>query len=60
MEIFKVMVSFDNNGNIFLADGIEHEGSIWIVSKWLNNPAEGNKKPERIIRLQKDEMQHTP
>ena len=60
MEIFKVTVSFDNNGNIYKADGIEYEGAIWIVPKWLNYPSQGNKKPERIIRLQKDETQYTP
>ena len=60
MEIFKVTASFDDNGNIYTMDGIEYEGSIWIVPKWLNYPSEGNKKPERIIRLQKDETQYTP
>ena len=60
MKIFKVWVSFDNNGNIFLSDGIDYQGSIWIVSNWLNYPAEGNKKPERIIQIPKADLQHTP
>ena len=59
MELFKVLVSFDNNGDVFIADGLEHEDSIWIVLKWLNYLSEGIRKPERIIRLQKDETQHT-
>lgn len=60
MKIFKVMSSFDNNGDILIADGIDYEGSIWIVSHWLNYPSEGNKKPERIIQIPKADLQHTP
>mgnify|MGYP006891166527 CR=1 FL=1 len=60
MELFKVAVSFDDNGNTFIADGLEYQGAVWIVPKWLNYPTEGNRKPERIIRLQKDETQHAP
>ena len=60
MELFKVSVSFDDSGKIFIADGLEYQDSVWIVPKWLNYPTEGNRKPERIIRLQKDETQHTP
>ena len=60
MELFNVSVSFDDSGKIFIADGLEYQDSVWIVPKWLNYPTEGNRKPERIIRLQKDETQHTP
>lgn len=43
METFKVLMSFDNNGDMFLADGIDYQESIWIVSHWLNLPTEGKK-----------------
>ncbi len=60
MKLFKVLVSFDNSGDVFISDGLEYEGSVWVIPKWLNYPTEGNRKPERIIRLQKNETQHTP
>jgi len=60
MKIFKVLASFDSNGDIFLADGIDYQGEIWLVSHWLNNPSEGIKMPERIIQIPKEDLQHTP
>ena len=59
MELFKATVSIDDSGKIFIVDGREYQDSVWIVAKWLNYPTEGNRTPERTIRLQKDETQHT-
>jgi beta-xylosidase len=58
MRILKAMLALegDNSGRVFAADVIEHEGKNWIVPTWHESPAEGYKKPERIVCL--DNLPH--
>ncbi len=46
----KTLVSTDD-GSIVLLDTIEHEGGLWLVTQWLENPSQGMRSPERIIGL---------
>jgi hypothetical protein len=39
------------NGTIVMIDTIEHEGGLWLVPQWLENPSQGVRSPRRIIRL---------
>ncbi len=50
MKILKTLVGTDV-GTIDKVDTIEHEGGLWLVPMWLEIPAEGRRKPMRIIRL---------
>lgn len=50
MNIFKTGVGTDN-GTILQCDTIEHEGKLWLVPEWLDEPARGVSKPRRIIRM---------
>jgi hypothetical protein len=50
MKVFKVLVGTDV-GTIDKVDAIEHDGALWLVPMWLENPAEGLRKPMRMIRL---------
>ena len=50
MKVFKVLVGTDV-GTIDKVDAIEHDGALWLVPMWLENPVEGLRKPMRMIRL---------
>lgn len=39
------------DGKLYKVDTIEHQGKMWIVSEWLDNPLAGLRKPTRIILL---------
>jgi hypothetical protein len=52
MKILKTLMGFsDGDGTMFLADTIEYEGKYWLVPQWLEAPAEGWKRPARIVSL---------
>jgi|SRR5271154_3435654 len=57
MKIYKIMVPFSDCGEIPICDGIEHEGGIWLVPTWLDNPATGMRTPIRIVRVDKLPLQ---
>lgn len=54
-KLYKVIVMMEN-GTMATCAGIEHEGAVWLVPKWLPFPDEGYTKPERMIRL--DQFRH--
>ena len=49
-------VTYDT-GEVKLIDTIEHEGSLWLVPKWLDTPYPGMQKPVRMICLPKEGLQ---
>ena len=53
MKIYSSLISFveDSGGMIYKMDTIEYEGVFWLVPTWLEDPAEGRKRPERIVSL---------
>ncbi len=57
MRVFKVGVSFsDAPANIYRFDGIEYDGKVWIVPRWLDPPGTEKTRPTRIILL--DKLKH--
>jgi hypothetical protein len=56
MKIMKTMVGNDRDGSLQKADTIEYEGKLWLVPHWLDSPAEGVRRPNRLIRL--DSLRH--
>jgi hypothetical protein len=61
VKIYKTLVALANEGgDIFTADTIKHEGKMWLVPTWLENPTEGYKIPERIVCLDTLQHQRTP
>jgi hypothetical protein len=57
MKVLKAAVAIkDGDGSLFAADVISHDGKNWIVPTWHECPAEGYKKPERIVCL--DNLRH--
>src|SRR5260370_41892779 len=53
----KTYVTSDD-GNTYLIDTIEHEGSLWLVPKWLPTPYPQMQKPARIIQMLKHKLQN--
>lgn len=51
MEVFKVMVSFTDSGDLSTCDAINYKNGIWLVPYWLGNPKTGLSKPVRIVRV---------
>lgn len=58
MEIYKTLVFFTDAhlGKIMKCDTIELNEKFWLVPEWIDNPAEGTRKPLRIICL--DNLPH--
>lgn len=54
MRILKVLVGAGYG--LHMADAIEYQGGVWLVSKWLKDEVTGRMKPERIIRI--DTLKH--
>lgn len=51
MKILKTLLGFEDSGNLFECDTIEHEGQFWLVPEWLEAPELGVKRPARMIPL---------
>src|SRR6266545_1129458 len=52
INIFKTGMYFsDVNAKIYRVDTIEHEGKLYIVPEWLDNPLAGWRTPARLICL---------
>jgi hypothetical protein len=60
MRQFQVLVIGVEDGTINKCDGIEHEGKLWLVPRWLDAPAQGVTRPARLIRFDSVPHQHTP
>jgi hypothetical protein len=60
MRQFRAMVIGVEDGAISQCDGIEFEGKLWLVPRWLDVPAQGVTKPVRLIRFDSIPHQHTP
>ena len=50
MSVLKCMVGL-GDGMIVTCDGIDHDGKLWLVPRWLEHPTEPIAMPERIIRF---------
>lgn len=50
-KIYQIMVPSTDSGDVFMCDGIDYKGGIWIVPYWINNPATGLRTPTRIVRV---------
>jgi hypothetical protein len=50
VRTFKILVALED-GTVATCAGIEHEGAVWLVPKWLSFPTEKYAMPERMIRL---------
>lgn len=51
MKILKTIVGSAETGALYLIDTIEHEGKLWLVPQWLDEPIRKVSKPARLIRL---------
>ena len=49
MDTFKCWIP--SEGSLRLYEGIIHDGNLWIVPMWLEDPAKGWKKPAYMIRI---------
>lgn len=45
-----ILVGFDD-GDVRGHLGVEYEGSLWLVTAWLVDPASSTATPERMIRV---------
>ena len=58
--IKSVMLGNAQEGELLRCDAIEHEGALWLVPEWLQNPTEGWMTPVRIIRISGFRLQKLP
>lgn len=59
MELFKVCVAFDDADDIYLSDAFEHQDDICLALRWIDEPAHDSKRPERVLRVPKAQLQST-
>lgn len=50
-KIYMVAVMVEDDGSLAECAAIKHEGKLWLVPQWRDNPTEQTTKPERIICL---------
>ncbi len=60
MKIFKTIVSFDDEGSLYITDTIAWKGKLWLVPKWLDPLGTEKSKPDRIICMDALPHQKTP
>lgn len=58
--IFKIALKTAESDELKTCDAIRHEGSLWLVTRWLENRALGIAKPERIIQLEPEWVNPSP
>lgn len=49
--IWTAIIFTGEDNRLLRCDVIEHEGKLWLVPEWLENPIEGWSIPARIIQL---------
>ena len=57
IALVTVMMGSDQDGKIYTLEAIKREDGLWLIPSWLENPAEGWKIPERIIRVAPSEYE---
>jgi hypothetical protein len=48
-KIYKVLVMTEDPARLSSCAAVEHNGKLWLVPQWLDNPTAQTTKPERII-----------
>ena len=49
-----------SDGILYRIDTIRHEGKLWLVPEWFDNPKAGWRKPVRIVCMNGLPHQETP
>lgn len=60
MKVHTVMIPFSDCGEISKFDAIEYNGGLWLVPMWLDNQTLRERKPLRIIRVDKLDLTPNP
>jgi hypothetical protein len=51
MKIMKTLVGLADAPQIIIVDTISYKGKLWLVPKWLETPALGVRRPERMVPI---------
>lgn len=57
IDLVNVLMGSDQDGKIYILQAIKREDGLWLIPSWLENPSEGWKIPERIIRVDPSEYE---
>jgi hypothetical protein len=60
MKTQKIAVLRAEDGGLSLADAIEHEGALWLVTRWIAGPQPSTEAPEKIVSLRGLPIQRAP
>jgi len=51
MEVKRVLVQAAEDGQFFAGDAIEHDGALWLVTRWRAGPFPNTERPEKLVSL---------
>src|ERR1700730_4097107 len=57
MKVLRAMVGFIDHGGLHHLDAIYHDGRLWFVPHWLENPLTQTKQPLLIVHIANFHMQ---
>jgi hypothetical protein len=60
MKIQKIAVMRAEDGRLSLTDAIEHEGALWLVTRWIAGRLPSTESPEKIVSLRGLPIQKAP
>ena len=51
VRVFKVLLFYPDDGQVYKCDAIDYQNGIWLVPDWSIDHVSGVAKPTRIIRI---------
>lgn len=48
-KIYSIIVKFTDDGSLAQCAAIRHEGKLWLVPEWIDDPDAPLMRPERIV-----------
>lgn len=51
-KIYSVIVKFKDDGSLAQCAAVRHDGRLWLVPEWIDDPAAPLMRPERMVCIE--------
>lgn len=50
--VYSVIVKFSDDGSLAQCAAVRHDGKLWLVPEWIDDPAAPLMRPERMVCIE--------